>query len=506
MAACASVLAAQAEVTLFAAQGAPMCRYHGKADQTVMIPVGFNFRFPSESKQRVDNWDKTASFYEKEMSADRVQLWGVHMDGVNDVSCDHTLAGTLRWYFNRSMLITPAEGLSVTNIEMKLERLDNCQVAIVEADGKELKIVNYFSYNANDSTLSVSCNYNKPFYIINLGQNGERKKGTLRPFYFEITTRGTAAQVAVPEYNIKHNMVANNEKIELTCATPGAKIYYTIDENGKWNGTRLKGGVRTMDPTTASTLYTGPFSIEKDAVVRAIAVKDGMANSFVTFKEFYVMPAYDQMAVFDFNDHTSIKDEEGNPIADFATYPVVDTNVSTGTTQSVSLAMNPAFNNGVTFTGTITNENDETGCDLTLSNTFGGVVELRPKNSSKIFISVPDDQFLTAVYLEACQGEAIELGNGMTGNYKTGFVTKCQRIWTATSEDVYELELDIQASSQYIDRIHVFYAGNDAVNNVAVDANAPVEYFNLQGMRVENPAKGNIYIKRQGANTSKIVL
>ena len=36
-----------------------------------------------------------------------------------------------------------------------------------------------------------------------------------------------------------------------------------------------------------------------------------------------------------------------------------------------------------------------------------------------------------------------------------------------------------------------------------VDPEAPVEYFNLQGMRVENPSNG-IYIMRQGSKTSKV--
>lgn len=41
------------------------------------------------------------------------------------------------------------------------------------------------------------------------------------------------------------------------------------------------------------------------------------------------------------------------------------------------------------------------------------------------------------------------------------------------------------------------------VSNVVVDENAPVEYFNLQGIRVDNPENG-IYIRRQGANVSKV--
>ncbi|MDE6288435.1 MAG: hypothetical protein K2M00_06590 [Muribaculaceae bacterium] len=43
------------------------------------------------------------------------------------------------------------------------------------------------------------------------------------------------------------------------------------------------------------------------------------------------------------------------------------------------------------------------------------------------------------------------------------------------------------------------------VSSVVVDANAPVEYFNLQGVKVENPANG-LYIRRQGNVATKVVL
>ncbi len=43
------------------------------------------------------------------------------------------------------------------------------------------------------------------------------------------------------------------------------------------------------------------------------------------------------------------------------------------------------------------------------------------------------------------------------------------------------------------------------VEEVGVDANAPVEYYNLQGVKVENPSNG-IFIKKQGSRTSKVVL
>ncbi|MDE6765387.1 MAG: hypothetical protein K2J52_03640, partial [Duncaniella sp.] len=50
-----------------------------------------------------------------------------------------------------------------------------------------------------------------------------------------------------------------------------------------------------------------------------------------------------------------------------------------------------------------------------------------------------------------------------------------------------------------------YEANSSAIENIAVDANAPVEYFNLQGLRVNNPENG-LYIRRQGNKVSKVIL
>ena len=44
-----------------------------------------------------------------------------------------------------------------------------------------------------------------------------------------------------------------------------------------------------------------------------------------------------------------------------------------------------------------------------------------------------------------------------------------------------------------------------SIKETLVDENAPVEYYNLQGVKVENPSNG-IFIRKQGAKTTKVVL
>jgi hypothetical protein len=51
--------------------------------------------------------------------------------------------------------------------------------------------------------------------------------------------------------------------------------------------------------------------------------------------------------------------------------------------------------------------------------------------------------------------------------------------------------------------------GYTAVKDIVsdrVDNSAEVEYFNLQGMKISNPAPGQMVIRRQGTTTTKQVI
>lgn len=72
---------------------------------------------------------------------------------------------------------------------------------------------------------------------------------------------------------VKPNMVisgtGNSRTITLSTSTSGAEIYYTID-----------GSV----PGATKNKYTGPFSVKKNSLVKAIALKKDMNNSSVNIK------------------------------------------------------------------------------------------------------------------------------------------------------------------------------------------------------------------------------
>ncbi|MBQ7941608.1 MAG: hypothetical protein IJ328_04255 [Muribaculaceae bacterium] len=85
-------------------------------------------------------------------------------------------------------------------------------------------------------------------------------------------------------------------------------------------------------------------------------------------------------------------------------------------------------------------------------------------------------------------------GNFYCGNaskeYVKGYaVPRANNVFATKAPSKYSLVIDSTVS----------------IDGIDTDADAPVEYYNLQGVKVENPEKG-IFIKRQGSKTTKVVL
>lgn len=67
--------------------------------------------------------------------------------------------------------------------------------------------------------------------------------------------------------------------------------------------------------------------------------------------------------------------------------------------------------------------------------------------------------------------------------------------------------LTIQANSFILDQLLLISdSGTTSIKDIDIDSdNAPVEYFNLNGIRVNKPENG-VFIRRQGNKISKIIL
>lgn len=79
--------------------------------------------------------------------------------------------------------------------------------------------------------------------------------------------------VARPVMNQAAGNYSGSVTVSITCATPGASIYYTLDGS---------------EPTTASILYSAPMTISTTTVVRARAFKTGEPSSFIESNTYFI--------------------------------------------------------------------------------------------------------------------------------------------------------------------------------------------------------------------------
>ncbi len=74
-------------------------------------------------------------------------------------------------------------------------------------------------------------------------------------------------RAAAPQFNPVAGVYDSARSVTITSATPGASIYYTLDGSA---------------PNRFSTLYSASLEIKTSLKLRAVALKDGMADSFIS--------------------------------------------------------------------------------------------------------------------------------------------------------------------------------------------------------------------------------
>ena len=77
---------------------------------------------------------------------------------------------------------------------------------------------------------------------------------------------------------------------------------------------------------------------------------------------------------------------------------------------------------------------------------------------------------------------------------------------TCTGTAVSEVKIDDTTGTQNIQTITVKYGLVDSgIADIEAEENGAVEYFNLQGVRVAEPANG-LYIRRAGNKVEKVIV
>lgn len=114
---------------------------------------------------------------------------------------------------------------------------------------------------------------------------------------------------------------------------------------------------------------------------------------------------------------------------------------------------------------------------------------------------------ITVIHIKASSGDSPENVRYLEGEENEEGETEVERVTVPSGIGKLALHAHTASTANYIYRMKITPVDNetDGIENVTVES-AEAEFFNLQGLRVENPAHGGIYIKRQGSKVTKVIL
>lgn len=159
--------------------------------------------------------------------------------------------------------------------------------------------------------------------------------------------------------------------------------------------------------------------------------------------------------------------------------------------------------NDVVFkAGPVTLVGEGTGNNRLYYSSSAKAWSYRIYRNTTVTIAATGEITLNAVVFEtATSNYATALGNA---NFSVGTYDKSSKT-LSLPEGTKSVVITPSATTGF-NAINVYYNDPSGVNDIVVDeANAPVEYYNLQGVRVANPENG-LYIRVQGKKATKVLV
>lgn len=311
-------------------------------------------------------------------------------------------------------------------------------------------------------------------------------KGNAQVLAAKVTSASGREVVAAPTFNPAAGAVLSGTKVTIATTTEGATIYYTLD------GTQ---------PTAASAVYSEPIEITAATTVKALAVKDGMDDSEVATADYTIKevgPIVGNTATFNFSDPSTLD----------PAYSKTDA-VADGTTGNLKIDLA----NGDIFTAN----------GIVLNANASG-------NAARLYVQKPDTEneawsfrfYKNTVLTVSCQ-EAYKLVSisfePQTNTYATAlgkctfsagtFADNVLTFDTAAGHEVKSVTITNLASGGAtigLKTMTVTFSTVNAITDVEIDENAPVEYYNLQGVRINGELTPGLYIRRQGNAATKVIV
>lgn len=292
---------------------------------------------------------------------------------------------------------------------------------------------------------------------------------------------GGIEKVAAPEFSIEGGQVLKGTQVALTSATEGATIHYTIDGS---------------EPTSTSTVYSEPIILVFDVTIKAIAVKEGMNNSDVNEATFTVVEpvegneAYFPFATvdpsnygFDMTDHSDYTKAQ--------TISVVDQPITVAPA-TITISKGASAQGGAFYRP---QDQEDRESFWTLRFYKKAIMTISAMGGYEI-TSVSfefEDEAKHRGYLAKCDFS--------TGNYNTETYT-----WTGSAQSLVIDGLNNDGGTVSFKSITVNFDVAGSALDIEANQDAPVEYFNLQGVRINGELTPGLYIRRQGTATSKVII
>lgn len=375
------------------------------------------------------------------------------------------------------MVITYVKLAGVTITEGEKEKY-----YVAEQDGATVNLYDQFGINPalgeNLNVIGIVTVYN----------------GALQVYPLEVTDESgsVVVRVANPVFTPGAGAIIAGTKVAIATATEGALIYYTTD------GT---------EPTSASTLYAEPIEVSEAVTIKAIAVKEGAEDSEVVTAEYTIREAGEYKGDFDsFNNATANNkygtytnatgwtaensailsgNEEGaednNPKFAFIGDQYTLAPTLNGKSSAPGKLVSPVLTNGI---GTLTFDYGFAFADKQVKLN----IQILDAEGNEVASDILEKTDLTKQTAYNYSHEFNKIGD-----FKIVITNEC-----------------LTGTDKNVDRVSIWHLTwtkySTGVDNVVVEgADVPVEYFNLQGVRVAAPEAG-IFIRRQGSKVEKVVI
>ncbi len=384
-------------------------------------------------------------------------------------------AGDVRIYANGTLTIECATA-NMTSVSFTISSQGKKRMTTVTADSGEMTVT-----GADDYTCSWTGDASSVTFIVGekatLGTDGESKAGQLCFTEVAIVTGAADANaVAKPTIAPAGGTYTAGEEVEVSiaCATEGATITYTID------------GGEAID-------YTAPFVVtESCSIVATAANGTGSKVSEEAVFTFVEPVTYGFVTKVTSGKQYLIVAEDGTlaksatPLSgNYGYLPVVDVTPANGYIKTTSEV------NSFTITET------EGGYTIVDSNSKY-LYQTGTYNSFNVSEELPESGQVWTIEPNADGSMAIT--NTEVSKYiqysttYTSFGSYAEAQDGALMPRLYEKDATAMEDPK-----------TTGVEETLVDENAPVEYYNLQGMKVANPENG-LFIKKQGNKATKVVL